>query len=284
MKRGHLYLFLFLSIFFFSFKQAPEKNAKVSVICPTYNRHNRHQNLYAAFKNQTYPDKELLILDDSDKLSPYFILINDPEVNYAHIPKRKSIGEKRNLLIEKAQGTFIAHFDDDDYYAPQYLETMIKSIGAADLIKLSKWLVWKECDGTLWEWDTRSFNPLHFKISGNKAGSRILKTTKYKRKLLDEWVEANIWGFGFSYVFRKSLWEECPFDDIDYGEDYDFVARAKKLHKSLIHIPDEDHLVLHTMHSRSSTSNIFPQYRLKTTKAIAYFGEGVKPWLTNENK
>ena len=30
----------------------------------------------------------------------------------------QSLGEKRNWLVQHASGEYVAHFDDDDYYAP----------------------------------------------------------------------------------------------------------------------------------------------------------------------
>ncbi len=162
-----------------------EKKEKISVICPTYNRHNRHANLYSAFKNQTYENKELLILDDSSSPSDFFIMLKDPTVKYQHVMTRDSIGQKRNMLIEMASGSLIAHFDDDDYYAPSYLETMVQSLGEADLIKLSKWLVWKEFDGSLWEWDTRFFDTFHYIITGNNENTLIADTRLNTSEELD---------------------------------------------------------------------------------------------------
>ena len=34
---------------------------------------------------------------------------------------RISTGNKRNQLVEKAQGKYVVHIDDDDYITPKYL-------------------------------------------------------------------------------------------------------------------------------------------------------------------
>ena len=39
--------------------------------------------------------------------------------------ENQTIGEKRNLAIQNASGDVICHFDDDDLYAPTYVETMV---------------------------------------------------------------------------------------------------------------------------------------------------------------
>ena len=94
---------------------ADNEGMKVSVICPTFNRHERHKNLYAAFSQQSYRECELLVLDDSREASPSFLALKNPRVQYLHSTTRESVGVKRNRLVEIATGDIIAHFDDDDY-------------------------------------------------------------------------------------------------------------------------------------------------------------------------
>lgn len=258
-------------------EQIAEETPKVSVICPTYNRHDLHENLYLAFTMQTYRNKELLVLDDSTTPSPFFSTLEDKRVKYVHQP-RASIGSKRNTLCDMASGEIIAHFDDDDFYAPSYLEKMVKMLGQADLVKLSKWLAWRERDGTLWEWDTRILDVTHYVVSGR---NNQMTTTPLKSDIGSEesaYVEKNIWGYGFSFVYRKSLWKECPFEDENLGEDYTFAKRAISLGKSLIHIPDIEHLVLHTLHARG-TSFIFPQQQYDPTKGVELLGKEALPWM-----
>ena len=45
---------------------------KVSVLAPTYQREQYLPALYTLFQAQTYPDLELLVLDDSPQPSPFF--------------------------------------------------------------------------------------------------------------------------------------------------------------------------------------------------------------------
>lgn len=260
-----------------------EKKEMVSVICPTYGRENYHANLYTAFKNQNYENKELLVLDDSPSPSPFFTTLQDPTVTYKHSPTRISIGEKRNILIRMSKGSIIAQFDDDDYYSPVYLDTMIQSLGNADFIKLSKWMIWRRFDGSLWEWDTRFFDKHHYIITGDNADAPLADASIVPSSELAAYIDQNTWGFGFSYVYKKSLWEECPYDDINAGEDYEFVLKAQKLNKVLVHIPDTNHMILHTVHRNNVTAKIYPQYHYETSQATELFGEGVSPWLITDN-
>jgi hypothetical protein len=42
-------------------------------------------------------------------------------------------------MVREATGEVIAQFDDDDYYAPDYVATMLARLGTSDLVKLSGW-------------------------------------------------------------------------------------------------------------------------------------------------
>ena len=58
----------------------------VSVVTPTStDRHWSHAHLHRSFSLQSYPNKELVVLDTGDKPSPYFEALEDPRVRYTHI-------------------------------------------------------------------------------------------------------------------------------------------------------------------------------------------------------
>ena len=46
---------------------------------------------------------------------------NDERVRYVRLSGRRPIGAKRNFACEVAHGELIAHWDDDDWYAPDRL-------------------------------------------------------------------------------------------------------------------------------------------------------------------
>ncbi len=74
----------------------------VSVICPSI-RPVMLERTLSLFKAQDYPNKELIILQGEG-----------------------SIGEKRNACCADAKGDIIVHFDDDDYYAPDYISKSVQ--------------------------------------------------------------------------------------------------------------------------------------------------------------
>jgi glycosyltransferase involved in cell wall biosynthesis len=69
---------------------------------------------------------EWIILDDgSDPVGDLFQDLNLPNVHYVHLPEKRTIGAKRNLLNIKSCGDIIVAMDDDDYYPPVRVSTAV---------------------------------------------------------------------------------------------------------------------------------------------------------------
>ena len=109
----HLFKYLLFDIFLSVNSMLPF----VSVLCPTYDRHDLFATLVDQYRNQDYPAKrrELIILDDSPRKS-YELENIEREVKYVHINPKMTIGQKRNWLLKKAKGEIIVWMDDDDLY------------------------------------------------------------------------------------------------------------------------------------------------------------------------
>jgi len=204
------------------------KPATVSVIVPTFNRQNRHEALYRCFQQQDYADRDMWVLDDSGDPSTFFCSLrnSDERVHYIHQPGRLSIGHKRNILIEHAAGDVIAHFDDDDDYKPGYLSAMLERLVThhdADFAKLGRWNERREWNGNTWTYDGRSTS------------------------------HANMWGYGFSYVYRRWVTSRVSFPHINSSEDYAFVEGLRRAGMKMELVYDCPHLVDHVLHG-SNTS------------------------------
>src|SRR5260370_5100183 len=113
----------------------------VSCIMPTRNRRAFVRQAIWYFLRQDYPAKELIVLDDGD--DPVADLIQkDDRVRYERLLARLSLGAKRNRACELSRGTLIAHWDDDDWQAPNRLSLQVRALldsgaevcGAAELL------------------------------------------------------------------------------------------------------------------------------------------------------
>lgn len=237
---------------------------KISIVTPTYERERFLPALYESFRAQTYPALELLVGDDSAVPSAFFSGLSDPRVRYVHFDARLSTGEKRNRLIGTAAGEVIVFFDDDDYYAPHYVDTMVRALGSADLVKLVGWYALWAPERALFYWDTTNNHAVHFNVG---KGSVALVSEK---RFGPDFVAKNVDGYGFSYVFRRSVLERARFPDWTLGEDLSFVTELRRAGGVIAHVPDECASAVHILHGLTS-SVAFPQYRLPATVANRLF-------------
>jgi len=95
----------------------------VSIITCT-NRQDFIMNLFNNYRRQRYPKKELVIILNNDKMK--IDLYKKMAKKYKHVqvfklPEKLSLGTCLNYAVKKTNYSYIAKFDDDDYYAPYYL-------------------------------------------------------------------------------------------------------------------------------------------------------------------
>jgi glycosyltransferase involved in cell wall biosynthesis len=230
----------------------------VTIITPTFQRPELLRAQHAIVTAQSVQDFEWLILDDGPQASPYFAGLTDPRIRYHHLAGPPMlVSAKRNWLCERASGPVIAQFDDDDYYAPHYLATMLARLkeSGADITKLSAWFVYSAQLKRLGYWDTADTLGLHFTFGPESV------LNAFFNKEAPENMKNNYAGYGFSYVFRKSMWETAPFPHVKYASDYGFVAAALAKGCRLDHFSDTEGLCLHVLR-RDNMSKSFPQYLL----------------------
>lgn len=107
----------------------------ITVITPTYKRHQYLKNAIDSVLAQTYTDFEQIVVDDNPADSEERRLteevmktITDPRVKYVQNEKNLGGAGSRNVAIEMAQGEYIAFLDDDDMYLPDRLEVQYKQM------------------------------------------------------------------------------------------------------------------------------------------------------------
>src|SRR5271157_4780477 len=99
----------------------------VSCIMPTRNRRWAVPRAIQYFLHQDYPNRELLIVDDgTDRIGD--LIPGDSRIRYFELPRPASTGAKRNFACTNSKGTLIAHWDDDDWYAPWRLTYQVEQL------------------------------------------------------------------------------------------------------------------------------------------------------------
>lgn len=251
---------------------------RVSIITPTYQRHDLLKLLYRCVQRQTYQDVEWLILDDSPTPSAFFVNLIALRVKYFYFKTRLTVGEKRNYLVEATSGEVIVHFDDDDYYAPIYVEQMVDGLGDADFFKLSGWFAYSTIDQFFGYWETSQLLEYQYKVAPCQSVVSVC-TTHLSVAEKSEWLKSTLWGYGFSYIYTKSVWEMVRFNPAVVGwNDYCFAKDLIEQKCNMNYAPDLTGLVLHMIHT-NNVSFVVPQYQLPNFLLTEYFGHHIREHL-----
>ena len=230
----------------------------VSLITPTANRSHYLPVLYDCICQQRAVNWEWLVFDDTPQPDAWMMQLaqTDTRITYIHSATPVSIGEKRNELIEHAQYDYIAHFDDDDHYAPDYLRVMVGNLvdNQADLIKLSVFYLRAPTQNFFGYMDLTAKTGHHY----------ILNREEIEHVVFHDKMQIGadfIVFYGFSYVYRREIGLRYPFEAVSFCEDEFFTKALLKANCAVITMPDTDGLCLHLVHAGSS-SRCFSRYYL----------------------
>ena len=159
---------------------------------PTADRGNFIVRAVHCFLLQDYAHKELVILDDGAE--PVARLIPDhPDIRYVRRAGKGNIGAKRNEACRLSKGQIIMHWDDDDWYAPDWISRQVACMQqtGADICGLDRVLFYDRRSAKAWKYTYPEHGPA--------------------------------WVAGATMAYRRSLWETHPFKEVQIGEDNGFV-------------------------------------------------------------
>jgi glycosyltransferase involved in cell wall biosynthesis len=210
--------------------QASEALPLISCIMPTFNRRPFVSLALKYFLDQDYPNKELIVVDDgAERVGDLFEGLSN--AHYTHLPRRTCIGSKRNLACRRARGEIIAHWDDDDWYAPDRLRYQAAPIinGEADLTGLVNTFVLELSDGNFWT----TLPQLHAKMFvGDVHGGTL--------------------------VYRKSLLAQgIRYPETNLAEDAALIRQALRRGKRLARLSNPG-VFVYVRHGRNAWSEFAP--------------------------
>lgn len=97
----------------------------VSIIIPTTRPDFLTRSINSILQ-QTYQNFEILLIKDGgENINNLIESFNDPRINYFHQEEKKGVSAARNIGLKTAKGKYIAYLDDDDFYYPNHLETLV---------------------------------------------------------------------------------------------------------------------------------------------------------------
>jgi len=188
----------------------------VSCVMPTRNRRRFVQQALGYFARQTFASREMIVVDDSDD-PVEDLCAGVPTVRYFRIaPGQLSLGGKLNYGIAQASGEFLIKWDDDDWYHPGFVSTMLDALWSAPqpnqvVAACGCYLVYI-------------------------AGERCFRFSGRMR------------GAGGTLTFSKSHWRSMPFRDLPTAEDYWFLMDSR----NPIVIVDDSELYVRIRHGRNT--------------------------------
>jgi O-antigen biosynthesis protein len=194
---------------------SPPRAPLVSCVMPTRNRAEFALHAVELFRRQDYAERELLVVDDGDD-DLERRLPEDERIRYMRAPRGESIGAKRNRAIEQARGTFVAQWDDDDWYGPARLSVQLAPLvaGRAELTALT-------C-------------PLFFELDAWRFW-RV--TPALHRRLFVGDVH------GGTIAFTRRVWERTRYPNVSLAEDAALLARSRSRGARLERLDGEGHFI-----------------------------------------
>ncbi len=174
---------------------------EISVILCSYNRAKYLNNCIDSVIKQTFPDWELLIVDDGSEDNTFEIvntyLQKYPNIRYLK-HQNKKLGYAKNAGIQASFGKYITFLDSDDAYKPNHLQS---------------------------RWEYMQAHPEIDLIEGGFFSEEEIFVADYFQA--GETINLRECVLGPTFFGKRNVFFELKgFNNISYGEDTDFWHRA----------------------------------------------------------
>lgn len=203
----------------------------VSIVCVTRDRRIFMPILKYCYMIQSYPEEkmELVIVDDGDDPIED-TLFGVPNVTYVRLDEKKTIGEKRNIGVQKAMYDVIAFMDDDDVYPNNSILERV-----AMMLKSPS----KECSfcTTIPCYDIAKY-------------CSFMNSPPMVLPMSERVSEATL-------TFTRKFWEERPFGDTQIGEGDAFIRGREHMCRELS--PQE--VIVSLVHPKNTSSRKVPEFK-----------------------
>lgn len=135
---------------------------------------------------------------------------------------QRTIGGKRQSLVELARGEYLIFVDDDDMVPRDYVKKILEATKSKpDVITFLQSVDWNGSVGTIEFKLTNTDEPF-------KGKSGITKRRPWH-----------------VCCWKSSIAKQCEFPELNWGEDSPWVDQATPLAKTEVHIPEVLHIYSH---------------------------------------
>ncbi|MGG9964225.1 glycosyltransferase family 2 protein [Ferruginibacter sp. SUN106] len=194
-----------------------ELSSKVSIVMPTCNRATYILETIESIRNQTYPNWELIIMDDGsdDNTEELIYQLNDKRILFYSTARTGNISKLRKAGIDKTTGSFIAFIDSDDIWAATKLKEQVAALHANEGAGFCV---------------TGGFN---FIRAGEPVDYFYTRREGMKYgDLFTLFFRSELSGYLQALLFRRSCMDVAPFKETD--SDIDFIVRLAHNFKGII--------------------------------------------------
>lgn len=165
-------------------------NPLVACLVPTTSsRRHFWPTMFRCFQSQKWKNKRLVLIDEENPPGPL-----PSNVDHIVVAKGTSIGEKLNVGVEASHTDYFHKWDDDDWYAPDFLTTLL--------------------------------NPLliHPKTISIVNRHLVLLVKEWKMYAMPFPTLG-----GGTICFDYNVWKQRGFKDLSFGEDQDFYLNRNSV-------------------------------------------------------
>jgi glycosyltransferase involved in cell wall biosynthesis len=189
----------------------------VTVVMATHNRPGFIRVAVRCFAAQTWPRRELIVVDDGDRYPADCDVIEQAGGKLLVVNPGTPLGTKLNLGASMATGDILCKWDDDDWYAPAFLEVMTTTLVSRGKLQPMVAFLQPFRFFILHRWQIRRSDP--HRCSGS------------------------------TFTLPRYLWRECPFRSVPCEVDAWFLIDLLNHGIQAIPLQEED-LFLQVRHDR----------------------------------
>ena len=181
----------------------------VSVIIPCFNQARFLGEAIASVQKQTYPNIEIIVVDDGSSDNTQQVANSFANVKY-RFQSNAGLSAARNAGVRKSNGFFLVFLDADDLLYPNAVET-----NARFLLKNPSWAFVSGGHDKVDEW----LYPL-----GDVENSQLIETNHYQALL-----KGNYIGMHAAVMYRCRVFDEFRYDmGLKACEDYDLYLKITR--------------------------------------------------------
>lgn len=110
---------------------------RLSIVIPCYNDHLYVEEAVNSALNQTYSQKEVIVVDDGSNAQTKAVLKKlEPKIDLLITQENRGVSAARNNGIKAANGKYILVLDSDDYFEPEFCAKAFEIIKKDKSIKV----------------------------------------------------------------------------------------------------------------------------------------------------